>query len=177
MVTPVWRWMTRPVARPEGRPELAEILPSFVIGEYPTPEDAEWLRVHQRVTTVFSLQDDADLASKGLVLEDLRNSYAQHGLSFHRVPVPDGDVETLAANLDAIVETLVELINRGERVYVHCNGGLNRAPTVAIAYLHVVQGMPLASARDFVRKRRYCAPYMTVLEARYGNRDDGRCDG
>ena len=44
---------------------------------------------------------------------------------------------------------------------------MNRAPTIAIAYLHVHRGLGLHAARDFLKQRRHCVPYMTVLEARY----------
>ena len=60
-----------------------------------------------------------------------------------------------------------EIRRGGERVYLHCNAGMNRAPTIAIAYLHVHHAMPLLEARDFVKTRRACLPYMTVLEARF----------
>jgi protein-tyrosine phosphatase len=139
-----------------------------MVGEYPTPEDASWLRDEHSVTSVVNLQDDGDLASKGLRLADLQAAYAAHGLPFHRIPVPDCDGATLGARLDDTVRLLADLVRHGHRVYLHCNAGLNRAPTMAIAYLHVHHGLSLTAARDFVRARRNCAPYMNVLEAHYG---------
>jgi protein-tyrosine phosphatase len=165
-----WRWAGSPVVRPAGHPEYAHILPNLLVGEYPTPGDAAWLRTVQGVTTVLSLQDDADLASKGLELVEIERAYQAHALRFHRMPVPDCDNEVLAGRLDAIVGLLDELLSRGERVYLHCNAGMNRAPTVAIAYLHTCHDMPLTAARDFVKERRSCVPYMRVLEAHYGGR-------
>ncbi len=153
--------------RPAGHPEFAEILPNLLVGEYPTPDDALWLRSVQRVTAVLSLQDDADLASKGLQLREIERVYQAHNLRFDRMPVPDCDNDFLQARLDAIVGQLRALHNDGERVYLHCNAGMNRAPTVAIAYLHVHHDMALDAARDFVKQRRHCVPYMRVLEARY----------
>jgi len=153
--------------RPAGHPEFAEILPNLLVGEYPTPDDAAWLRAEQRVTAVLSLQDDADLASKGLLLAEIEDAYREQCLRFHRMPVPDCDNDFLQARLDAIVAQLRQLHDDGDRVYLHCNAGMNRAPTVAIAYLHVHHGMRLDAARDFVKQRRPCVPYMRVLEARY----------
>jgi protein-tyrosine phosphatase len=164
---PQWRWAGTPAVRPAGHPEFAEILPTLLIGEYPTPDDAAWLWNVQRVTAILSLQDDADLASKGLVLREIEHAYRAHRLRFHRMPVPDCDNAFLQARLDAIVAQLRVLHADGERVYLHCNAGMNRAPTVAIAYLHVHHAMSLAAARDFVKQRRHCVPYMRVLEARY----------
>jgi protein-tyrosine phosphatase len=171
---PLWRWAGSPVARPAGRPECAQILPNLLVGEYPTPDDAHWLRALQGVTAVLSLQDDADLASKGLELAELERAYDAHALRFHRMPVPDCDGDFLQARLDAIVARLHQLLDAGDRVYLHCNAGMNRAPTVAIAYLHVHHKMPLVAARDFVKARRACVPYMRVLEARYGGRAEKR---
>jgi protein-tyrosine phosphatase len=159
-----------PPPRPGARPGLDVIRPALLIGEYPTPEDAAWLRDEHGVTAVLSLQDDADLASKGLRLAALERAYGAHGLAFHRVPVPDGDDRNLAARLAEIVALLRGLIEAGGRVYVHCNAGLNRAPTVAIAYLHVCEGLPLEDARTEVKRLRHCVPYMRALEACYGRR-------
>ncbi len=150
-----------------GRPSCTVILPNLLIGEYPAPEDAEWLRSAHQVTAVFSLQDDSDLASKCLDLRQLQRTYREHGLRFERVPVPDCDPDTFAHLLDRIVGARSSSLSAGERVYLHCNAGMNRAPTVAIAYLHTVHDLPLARARDFVKQRHHCVPYMQLLELRY----------
>ncbi|HSV07770.1 MAG TPA: dual specificity protein phosphatase family protein [Candidatus Binatus sp.] len=160
-------WRGVPSVRPE-RPSVDVIRPDLLVGEYPNPEDVAWLRDTHGVTSVVSLQDDADLASKNLVLRELERVYRQERVTFHHMPIPDGATEVLAERLPAIVTLLVELVARGERVYLHCSAGMNRAPTVAIAYLHVQEGLPLAVARDDVKARRHCVPYMRALEARYG---------
>jgi catechol 2,3-dioxygenase-like lactoylglutathione lyase family enzyme len=153
-----------PPPRPGARPGVSVIRPALLVGEYPTPEDAAWLREEQGVTVIVSLQDDADLASKGLRLAALERAYREQGLGFHRIPVPDGDDENLAARLDEIVALLDRLVESGERVYLHCNAGLNRAPTAAIAYLAVREGLPLDAARDAVKQHRHCVPYMRALQ-------------
>jgi protein-tyrosine phosphatase len=154
--------------RPAGRPGLSALLPNLLVGEYPAPRDAAWLKAEHGVTAVLSLQDDADLASKNLEIQSLEASYRESGIRFHRVPVPDCDTDVLRARLDEIIALLRDLLASGERVYLHCNGGLNRAPTVAIGYLHVHQALPLGRARDLVKQCRPCAPYMRLLEARFG---------
>jgi len=159
-----------PPPRPGARPGLTVIRPALLVGEYPTPEDAAWLREEHGVTTVVSLQDDADLASKGLRLRHLERSYRRYELGFHRIPVPDGDAAHLAARLDEAVALLGRLTDEGHRVYLHCNAGFNRAPTVAIAYLHVREGLSLEAARDAVKQLRHCVPYMRALEAHFARR-------
>ena len=157
-----------PPPRPGGRPGVSVIRPALLVGEYPLPEDAAWLAEEHGVTAVVSLQDDADLAGKGLELRALERAYRTHGLAFHRIPVPDGDDRNLAARLGEIVTTISRVVDEGGRVYLHCNAGLNRAPTAAIAYLHVREGLPLAAARDEVKQRRHCVPYMRALETYFG---------
>ncbi len=162
-----WHRSLGPALRTGPRPDVSRILSNLLIGEYATPEDAEWLRLDHGVTAVLCLQDDADLAGKRLDLAALRRAYDSHDVTFHHLPIADGDNQALAARVDEIVALLHELLSGGECVYLHCNAGLNRAPTIAIAYLHAHQGLSLAAARDFVKARRPCVPYMAVLQARY----------
>jgi protein-tyrosine phosphatase len=152
------------------RPGLDAILPELLVGEYPRVEDLAWLRDEHGVTAVVSLQDDADLASKRLDVADLERACAELGLVFERLPIADGDPDGLAARLPAVVARLHALIDGGARVYLHCNAGYNRAPTVAIAYLHVHRGLSLDDACALVKQQRSCVPYMSALRALYGDR-------
>jgi len=151
------------------RPGLDPVLPELLVGEYPRVEDLVWLRDVHGVTAVVSLQDEADLASKRLAAAELEATCASLGLAFARLPVADGDPDALAARLPAAVEHLHALIAAGARVYLHCNAGYNRAPTVAIAYLHVHHRLPLDEACEQVKARRSCVPYVSALRACYGD--------
>ena len=161
-----------PAARRDGRPDITEILPNLLIGEYPTIEDVEWLKSTMGITAVVCLQDDADLAGKQLTPARLHSAYISAGLEFRRMPVADGDGTALAAELKRIVRIVHEFIEARERVYIHCNAGMNRAPTVAIAYLHVHEEMALSEAREYVKERRLCLPYMSVLKEVYGSDEE-----
>jgi protein-tyrosine phosphatase len=165
---PLHLQLAGPAARPSGHPDHAFVVDALAVGEYPTPEDAPWLRDHRRIDTIVSLQDDVDLDRKGLGVDALERAYAGAGIRFHRIQVPDGDGEALRRRLDEAVALVQDAIAAGGRVYLHCNAGQNRAPTVAIAYLHVHQGYTLDAARDLVKSRRPCVPYMRVLLAHYG---------
>jgi protein-tyrosine phosphatase len=170
MPSEYWFYTVGPVVRPSAHPRAATILPQLIVGEYPRPDDAVWLRDTLRVTSVVCLQDAIDLAGKSLALTDLESAYAQARIGFDHLPIPDGDIETFAQRLPAVVTRVASLIATREVVYLHCNAGMNRAPTVAVAYLYVHQTMPLAAARDFVKQRHACVPYMTMLEKLYGTK-------
>ena len=150
------------------RPEVAVILPELRIGEYPAPQDVAWLSETYGITAVVSLQDDADLACKGLALGALEAAYRAASMHFDRVPMGDGDIADLDQRLDDAVALIAQRTAERESVYLHCNAGMNRAPTVAIAFLHVHRGLTLADARDHVKQRRACVPYWRMLCERYG---------
>jgi atypical dual specificity phosphatase len=150
-----------------GRPQLSRVLPRLIVGEYPNPDDLAWLRDVHGVTAVLSLQDEADLASKRLRVPALVRACVASGLTLHREPIPDGEAEILAKRLPAVVATLRSLLDGGACVYLHCNAGYNRAPTVAIAYLHRVHGLGIDAATAFVKARRSCVPYASALKRCY----------
>lgn len=162
-----WYRALGPARRPSGRPDYSLVDDRLFVGEYPTPDDAGWLRATLGVTAVVNLQDEMDLASKFLRARDLDLAYREQQIAFHHLPICDGDGAALVAQLEQLVPLITDLIRTGGCVYLHCNAGMNRAPTVAIAYLHGARGVPLHEACATVKKRRSCLPYMKVLEAHY----------
>src|SRR5438034_1055496 len=74
--------------RPGGRPGVSVIRPVLLVGEYPLPEDAAWLRDQHGITAVLSLQDDADLASKGIELHAAERARGLAGTAGERHPAP-----------------------------------------------------------------------------------------
>ena len=163
-------WRLRPndqplPGRPAGlRPNVTELCPNLFIGDFVRPEDIAWLSAQFGVTAMQSLQDADDLRISGLDVAGLSAAADRCGVKFARTPVPDGSADQLGARLGSVLAQLAALVRAGERVYLHCNAGLNRAPTVAIAYLHSRCGMPLEEALAYVKRRRPCGPYLTVLE-------------
>ena len=164
---PLHLQLAGPAARPAGHPGHAFVLPALAVGEYPTPEDAGWLRHTCQVSSVISLQDDLDLERKGVELSALRRAYDEVAIAFARYPVTDGDAAALCAVIDAVVADLHQRLSAGGRVYLHCNAGLNRAPSVAVAYLHRHHGMSLDEACAAMKARRACVPYMRALRTHY----------
>lgn len=159
----------------DQRPEVCEILPGLFVGEYPRLEDITWLKRQFGIAAVLSLQDDDDLALNRLSLPALDSAYDQCRIAFCRVPVADFNCQSLAASLPQALTALHTFIRAGTPVFVHCNAGCNRAPTLAIAYLHAHRGLGLDEARDFVKARRACGPYMQVLREYFVDSDRSQC--
>jgi len=145
------------------RPTVSEVSDGLLVGAYLTPADIDWLRDEHRVTAILCLQDDFDFAARGLDARALAEAGSAAGVRWLRIQVPDFDVEALGLRLSAIVDDLAELLERGERVYLHCSAGFNRAPTAAIAYLHACCGLDLDAATALVEARRSCQPYARAL--------------
>lgn len=156
--------------RGDRPPSVSELLPELLIGEYPRLEDIAWLKTAHAVTAVHNLQDDDDLRLYGLDVGSLAETYAQASIRMVRTPIPDGSADQFSLHLERALGDLKALTEAGERVYLHCNAGLNRAPTVAIAFMRAYRGMSLDEALAHVKQRRACGPFMTVLEEYFGPR-------
>lgn len=153
------------------RPSVTELSAELLIGEYPREEDVEWLKNTFGVTAVHNLQDNDDFSSHGLSLRGLQERYRANSMRLVHTPIPDGSADHVATHLAPALHELKKLIDGGERVYLHCNAGLNRAPTIAIAFLRAHRKMSLNEAMAHVKRRRACGPFMTVLEDYFGPRD------
>lgn len=155
----------------DGPPSLARLFPDLLVGEYPREEDLAWLKREHCVTAVHNLQDDEDFKVYGLDIDRLRRICGEQGMKLVHTPIPDGSADAIGIRLLDAIEDLRGLIDAGERVYLHCNAGMNRAPTVAIAFMRAHRGMSLNEALAHVKQRRACGPFMTVLEEHFGGRD------
>ncbi len=142
-----------------------EIIPQRLwVGSY--PQEADLMRFRQMdITSVVSLQDETDITHRGISLEKLGRAYAEAGIEFRQAPVHDFDKAELLAKLPCCVAVIeAALAPRSARVYLHCTMGMNRAPTAAAAYMIRALGMTASQAYDHIVSRRYCQPYLDVLE-------------
>ncbi len=86
---------------------------------------------------------------------------AAHGLAlahYCHLPTVDDEAPSLD-HLEAGAAFIQREIAGGGQVYIHCAGGVGRAPTMAAAYL-ITQGMPLDSALDLIRQTR---PFIRIM--------------
>lgn len=113
---------------------------------------------------MLSLQTDADLSVDGLRWEQVQGWHAAAGIAAERVPIEDFSPRALAERMDDAVEALRRLVSTGATVYLHCTAGINRSPTIVIAYLCRVQGLPVDQALAEVKAQRpRVLPYEEVL--------------
>lgn len=98
------------------------------------------------VTGVINLRTEFDDAAHDLTLEH-----------YCHLPTIDDDAPTID-HLNAGVEFIRSEIDGGGKVYIHCAGGVGRAPTQAAAYL-IADGKTLDEALALIRRTR---PYINI---------------
>jgi protein-tyrosine phosphatase len=135
--------------------DVHEVAPGVWLGPCPaTPEAIRALAVDRGVAGLLSVQTDQDLERQGLSWALLWRFLMRHGVSAARVPIDDLVDDALVHGLDEAVRTLQTLRRAELTTYVHCTAGMNRSPTVVIAWLHACGGMALTDAWDQVVARR-----------------------
>ena len=142
-----------------------EILPELIVGCCPDSyQDVLEIKA-VGATALLSLQTDEDLAERGLSWSDIEDWCRAAGIVARREPVRDFDPDHLTERLPDCARTLDELIGSGHRVYLHCTAGVNRSPSVAIAWLVWKRGKTLEEAYAFVTRRRYSEPNLHTIRA------------
>ncbi len=127
---------------------LGRVTDDLYVGRQHARWGKRWLR-WRGVDASVSLRDELDDAAHGLAL-------AEHCA----LPTVDGQAPTLA-QLTAGVAFIEGVLGRGGKVYVHCAGGIGRAPTLAAAYL-VHRGATVGEAIAQIRATR---PFIELTEA------------
>jgi len=145
--------------------DYAQLMDDLWVGSYPQqPEDIQHLK-EDGVTAVLSVQSDEDLDARAIRWDLFERFYASQSMRVVRIPIQDFEPADLLQHLPTAVAALEGLMTAGERVYVHCTAGINRSPTVCIAWLMKHRDLSLDDATARVMDRRRCYPYPEVLEA------------
>jgi protein-tyrosine phosphatase len=146
--------------------DVAQVRPNLFVGNAPQREEDSSALVAHGVSAVLCLQTDDDLAQSGLRWAQVEEWHIRHGLVTSRVPILDFSSDAVVAQMDETLAALGTLLDDGHVVYLHCSAGINRSPTIAIAYLVRTEGLSVAAALEAVRAvRPVVRPYMRALEA------------
>lgn len=150
--------------------DASPILPSLYIGSGPPSEsDLKELWRQVRLTALFSLQTDADLAVRNLSWEREAAWCHANGIAAHRLPIEDWSAQDVIDHMNEAVEILRHLLEDGHVVYLHCSAGVNRSPSIALGYLVRVRGHSVEEALGLVQQARPGArPYPEVLDVLRG---------
>jgi len=162
-VTFAWAW-TRLYLWAVGRPVLryCPVIPQLYVGGQMNARGWRWLAA-RGLSADLNLRSEFDDAAHGIRPE-----------TYLWLPTPDDH----APSLDQLcrgVAFIRQAVQAGGKVYVHCAGGVGRAPTMAAAYL-VSTGLSPAQAWALIRETRPfikpTPPQLAVVERFAAGRDN-----
>ena len=130
---------------------FADVLDNLLVGAYPLDQDdvsmLEWMKIER----IFNLVRDEEyepgertlvhgaLAVAGI--EERRLGFEDYG----RLPAPQ---------LEQAVSEILDWLEHGHRVYLHCRAGWQRSAAVAAGVVAVSKGVEIAEAVELVRQRK-----------------------
>ena len=143
---------------------LSQVLPRLFVGSCPADaSDINRLRTEFGITAILNVQTDDDLNCRGLDWPWCEAQCRELDIEMHRVAINDHDGCDLLEKLPDCVQSLDELLSNGHTVYVHCNFGVSRSPTVVLAYLVWRLEWNLDDATDYVTRCRSCSPAIKAI--------------
>jgi protein-tyrosine phosphatase len=145
--------------------KISQVVPRLFVGSCPTnTDDIDHLKAEYGITAILNLQTDNDFDYCDLDWGRIEAHCHEVGIMVRRVPVRDFDGLDLRKKLSQCVQELDALLKDGGRVYIHCNVGAGRSPSVVIAYLVWRQGFDLDEAIEHVTRSRSCSPNIEAIE-------------
>ena len=118
-----------------------------------------------KITAVISLQSDHDFKAHRIDWTKLQSAYQYNRIAIERFPIIDFDEADLGNKLAQPVKALHAFLSLGNRVYVHCNAGVCRAPATVLGYLCHYRGMNIEQGLEYIRRNRPQAhPYISAVE-------------
>lgn len=141
---------------------MRQLRPQLHFGPSVHPADVGRLR-RAGITAVLSLQQaDVDLPRAAM---DRMRTTCEPQIVFHNVGIHDYDPDAVIERLPVALPVLHALIGDRRVVYLHCSEGINRAPSVALAYLVRHEGLDVDAALAEVRACDAGArPYDAVIK-------------
>jgi protein-tyrosine phosphatase len=113
-----WRGRLAVAARPRG-------------GDWLEDEAAGWRRVG--LDLVISLLENEEAAQLGLV--DEKVAAESNGVDFFSFPIPDRGVPASTPAVVSLLKKIVEALQEGKNVAVHCRQGIGRSGSIAAGVL------------------------------------------
>lgn len=117
----------------------------------------------EKVDAVLCLISHDEFARYGVEL--LLASYREHKLDVKHLPIIDGRVPSIE-QMKEMIDWLTERLDAGQKVLVHCVGGLGRAGTVSACFLRA-QGFDSEHAIAIVRAARSLRAIETEVQEHF----------
>jgi atypical dual specificity phosphatase len=129
----------------------ADVLDDLLIGAYPLDEEDVARLADIGVERVVNLVEEAEYSNGER--DDVRAAYAAAGIVEHRVVFADYG-RLPEDQLEVAVEEVLEWLDEGRRVYLHCRAGWQRSAAVAAGVVAITKGLEITDALAYVRVRK-----------------------
>lgn len=144
--------------------DIRRVLRQLYVGSCPTSvEDIDHLKADHHITAVVNLQTDDDFDRCNLDWNSLEARYHELGVAVRWIPLRDFVGPNVQRTLSECVAALDELLRVGHTVYIHCNLGAVRSPTVIVAYLVQKRGWDSEDAIEYVTRYCSCSPAIEAI--------------
>jgi len=142
------RYATRGFSKVTGAPiiRFCEILPNLYVGE-------QYRKLGKSVLAKAGIDSTINMR---IEFDD-----REHGLHFeqHRHFPTINDTAPSIDHLLEGIQFIKDVHDGGGKVYIHCEGGMGRAPSMGAAYLMYI-GMSMEEALDFLKSKR---PFVNLV--------------
>lgn len=130
---------------------FADVHPGLIIGAYPLdPRDVEML-AHLRVDRILNLVQDSEYQPGDR--EAVEAALEQAGIEERRLDLTDyGGLPS--TEIEQAVALVLEWLDEGHRVYLHCRAGWQRSAAIAAAVVAIREGLDIEAALDLVQQRK-----------------------
>ncbi|XP_038609696.1 dual specificity protein phosphatase 3 [Tachyglossus aculeatus] len=130
-----------------------EVAPRLFVGDASAARDIPGLR-RLGITHVLNAAEGKSF----MHVDTGAQFYAGTDIAYLGLRASDSPDFNLAAYFGRAADFIAGALGRDGRVLVHCREGYSRAPTLAIAYLMLCQGMDVRTALSTVRQHRAIGP-------------------
>jgi len=127
---------------------------NIIIGPYPQNGIEIKCLAKQDVKAVLNLQTRSDMKHRSIDWEELKRCYRDSKIKVINFSITDMCVEDIRCKAYDAATVLNELVNKYQKVYVHCTAGVWRAPHVVAAFLNFHQGYTIEDAVKQIKQKR-----------------------
>ena len=130
---------------------FADVQGNLLIGAFPLDADDVGMLKWMKVERVLNLVEDAEYApGDRAAVEDALEAA---GIEEHRMSLTDYG-RLPAAEVEHAVGEIIDWLDEGHRVYLHCRAGWQRSAAIAAGVVAVTEGVGIEEALELVHRRK-----------------------
>lgn len=130
---------------------FADVLDDLLVGAYPLDRDDVRTLTLMGVRRVLNLTEDAEYRAGERAAAE--QALVAAGIDEHRVNLVDYG-RLPPDELEAAVQEVSRWLDAGDRIYLHCRAGWQRAAAVAAGVVALRKGIEIDEALAYVRERK-----------------------